>query len=351
MVGPGAGLRNKSATADSRLTSKYYWRPLGGPLMRIWLIGLAVIPLLMAVIGYSLLGESESGGVTVAPPTTSKKSGGPQMSLAPLSIFRSDKNITVNGDFPDDTAKTALVNAIKDGLGQDVNIVDEIHINPAVKALDFAKSGPLFKAAAPIADFSLVVDGDTITLTGSPGTDDQRDAVEHAAAGVWPNVNVVDKMEVKPQSSTAAAPAPSPAPPAPGGPAPTPAPPAVPPGDPCANLQAAINAMTGGPISFGSDGVSLPPPVQQTLTQVAARLKACPTAHVTVNGYTDNSGSEGINIPLSEQRAGTVADFLVAQGVTRDRVTPKGLGSMNPIATNDTPDGRAKNRRAEIVVN
>ena len=74
------------------------------------------------------------------------------------------------------------------------------------------------------------------------------------------------------------------------------------------NLQAAINAATGGPVAFGNDGFSLTPQDEPILAQVADKLKACPTAHATLNGYTDNSGTEAINIPLSAQRAGTVAD-------------------------------------------
>ena len=92
------------------------------------------------------------------------------------------------------------------------------------------------------------------------------------------------------------------------------------------------------------------PADNQILTQVADKLKACPNAHITLNGYTDNTGTEGINIPLSSQRGNTVADFLVAQGVARDHLVVHGLGSINPVASNDTPDGRAKNRRVEIVV-
>ena len=103
-------------------------------------------------------------------------------------------------------------------------------------------------------------------------------------------------------------------------------------------------------MAFGNDGVSLTPDDTQILIQVADKLKACPDARVTINGYTDNAGAEGINIPLSAQRATAVAEFLIANGVARDHVAAKGLGSANPIASNDTPEGRAKNRRAEIVV-
>jgi peptidoglycan-binding protein ArfA len=115
-------------------------------------------------------------------------------------------------------------------------------------------------------------------------------------------------------------------------------------------LQAALNTMTSGPIYFGNDGVSLTPADTQSLTQVADKLKGCPNARVTINGYTDNSGSDSVNLPLSNQRAAAVADFLTSHGVAADHVVAKGLGSANPIGPNDSPDGRAKNRRAEIVV-
>ncbi len=92
------------------------------------------------------------------------------------------------------------------------------------------------------------------------------------------------------------------------------------------------------------------PADEQSLTQVADKLKACPSAHATINGYTDNVGTEAINIPLSNQRAQIVADFLVARGVASDQLVVKRFGSVNPVATNDTAEGRAKNRRVEIVV-
>jgi peptidoglycan-binding protein ArfA len=108
--------------------------------------------------------------------------------------------------------------------------------------------------------------------------------------------------------------------------------------------------VTGGPITFGNDGFSLTPADDQILTQVADKLNACPNAHATINGYTDNSGTEAVNIPLSDNRAQAVTNFLVAHGVASTRLTVRGLGSINPVAGNDTADGRAKNRRVEIVV-
>jgi peptidoglycan-binding protein ArfA len=89
--------------------------------------------------------------------------------------------------------------------------------------------------------------------------------------------------------------------------------------------------------------------MEQKLIQVAEKLKACPGKNVAINGYSDNTGNDAINIPLSANRANSIAGFLIAKGVTRDRITAKGLGSADPVASNDTPQGRAQNRRVEII--
>ena len=86
------------------------------------------------------------------------------------------------------------------------------------------------------------------------------------------------------------------------------------------------------------------------MSQVAEKLKACPASNVAVDGYTDNTGNDAINIPLSGNRAKSVADYLISQGVAGDHVTSKGFGSADPVATNDTVAGRAQNRRVVITV-
>jgi peptidoglycan-binding protein ArfA len=297
-----------------------------------WLTGLVVIPLLTAAIGYGAYDHPGSGGPNAATPsaTSSNKPGAPKLSLAPLSISRSGNNITLSGNLPDDAAKAELMKSLKGALGPGVNVIDQIKIDPSVTALDFSKAGPLFTDSASITDFNLTVNVDTVTLAGTAASTDQKNSIEQAATHTWSNLNVVDHLVVN-------------------GPPPPPGAPPPPP-NPCDNLQAAINAVTGGPVTFAADGFTLTPTDNQILTQVADKLKACPSAHITLNGYTDNTGTEGINIPLSTQRGNTVADFLVGQGVARDHLVVRGLGSINPVASNDTPDGRAKNRRVEIVV-
>lgn len=333
-----AGSDEVPDTTEWRRTSKFYRRPVG----LAWLIGLVVIPLLLGVIGYGEVdrNRSEVNGPTGALPTLSAPPGPsngpviPALSLAPLSITRSGNNITLRGDLPSAAAKASLVDAIKASGATNVNIIDKVRINPDVNSLDFSNTGSVFKAAALIPDFNLAVEGDTITLSGTAGSGDQQEAVEQAANAAWRNVNIVDLMAISgpvmPSGSSGPAPAPGST------------------GNACPNLQSDIKAL--GPISFATDAFTLTPAGVQALGQVADKLKACPGANVTVKGYTDNTGNDAINMPLSESRADAVVDFLIARGVTRDHLTAKGFGSADPVADNGNPEGQGKNRRVEIVV-
>lgn len=77
-------------------------------------------------------------------------------------------------------------------------------------------------------------------------------------------------------------------------------------------------------------------------------LEMNPTIKIKVQGHTDSIGSEQYNLDLSPKRADAVRDYLIKRGVGADRLIAKGLGESVPIATNDTPEGRAENRRVEF---
>jgi len=83
---------------------------------------------------------------------------------------------------------------------------------------------------------------------------------------------------------------------------------------------------------------------------LASVLKAYPSIKVQVAGYTDNTGNAEKNVTLSEARATSVMNHLVAQGIDAARISAKGFGASNPAASNDTAEGRAENRRIEISV-
>ncbi len=86
------------------------------------------------------------------------------------------------------------------------------------------------------------------------------------------------------------------------------------------------------------------------LDQFAASLRNNPNTDVRIVGHTDSTGSDAINNPLSMDRAASTRSYLAGRGVDSRRITIEGMGERYPIASNDTSDGRARNRRVEIFV-
>ena len=76
----------------------------------------------------------------------------------------------------------------------------------------------------------------------------------------------------------------------------------------------------------------------------------CPNARIEIAGHTDADGEDAFNQALSEKRAQAVSDYLVKAGLPADRFTATGYGSTQPIATNDTDEGKAQNRRIDFMV-
>lgn len=89
---------------------------------------------------------------------------------------------------------------------------------------------------------------------------------------------------------------------------------------------------------------------REKLAKVAGILISYPSLVIEVGGYTDNVGSDAMNQKLSEDRAGSVRDYLVDQGVATASVSMKGFGNASPVASNDDASGRQQNRRVELLV-
>jgi outer membrane protein OmpA-like peptidoglycan-associated protein len=104
-------------------------------------------------------------------------------------------------------------------------------------------------------------------------------------------------------------------------------------------------------VLFDTGSFTLKPGAREKLAKVSGILLAHPGLTMQIEGHTDSIGSDSFNVRLSEQRADAVRDFLGEQGVSPDSVTAQGFGKAEPVATNDTPEGRQRNRRVEIVVN
>jgi len=127
-----------------------------------------------------------------------------------------------------------------------------------------------------------------------------------------------------------------------------------------AAMQAQSSFVEAGDLLFPEGGYRLSPAGQVELANnVVPKLKSLPAnSKIVVYGYTDNLPigpglvQQGIpdNLTLSTRRAADVATFLISQGIPAASVSAKGFGDTRPVASNDTPEGRAKNRRIEITI-
>lgn len=315
-----------------RTESRFYRRkPSAG-----WLWAFLAIPLLFALIGWGWLnGTTNSGQLTMptinpsaslalpTAPSVSTSVASPDVGFPAMSIVRNGNDLTLTGELPDADSKNGLLESLK-LVAPGAHIVDQFTISPGVKAPDMAGLGGLFGAIGSVPDFNLKLDGDTLTLTGTAPSEAVKANVESAAKAAWPNVKIVNNIEVTAASPSA--------------------------GGACANLQADVSGLLRTPINYDTNGFALAANSEGLVRQISERLKACPDARVAVVGFTDNTGNDAINVPLSGSRAKSVADALVSDGVAADHVSSQGAGSANPVATNDTVQGRSQNRRIEITV-
>lgn len=314
-----------------RQATRYYRRTPGLG----WLLALLAIPLLLGLLGWGVLGKSDkdvdltlptvSPTVTL-PELTTPNVNVPTLSWGALSLLRNGNDLTLTGVLPTEAAKTSFLNAVKGVFGPSVNVIDNLTVRDGVSIPDLSGLGAALKPDVDIPDFAWKVEGDTITLTGTAPSEDVKAAAEAAAKTAWPDAKIDNQIIVA--GATPAAPAPN----------------------RCADVQADINDLLKTPINFATDGFAVADSSQGQLTQIAQKIKDCPDARVAVKGFTDNTGNDAINQPLSENRAKAVADFLVSQGIAAGNVTSQGFGSANPVASNDTPEGKAQNRRVEIAV-
>jgi len=123
-------------------------------------------------------------------------------------------------------------------------------------------------------------------------------------------------------------------------------------------LQNALRVTVNDQLLFPSGNWRMPPDAQQSIAKIARILAPMQQTRIIVKGYTDNVPigaslmRQGVtsNLILSQKRAENVAQFMMSQGVNPALVSTQGFGDSDPIAGNDTADGRAQNRRVEIVL-
>jgi OOP family OmpA-OmpF porin len=103
-------------------------------------------------------------------------------------------------------------------------------------------------------------------------------------------------------------------------------------------------------VLFEFNRTGLTPEAKRSLSPVVSILNGGSNQKVTIQGYTDSVGSDAYNQVLSQKRSESVKGFLVQSGVSADQITARGFGEANPVASNDTDEGRRLNRRVDVIV-
>lgn len=103
-------------------------------------------------------------------------------------------------------------------------------------------------------------------------------------------------------------------------------------------------------VRFDTNKSTLTAAAKANLDKLVAVFNQYPDTDIQIYGYTDSTGAADYNLKLSEQRAASVKTYLAGKGLAASRFVTTGLGIADPIASNDTPDGRSKNRRVEFAI-
>lgn len=209
--------------------------------------------------------------------------------------------------------------------------------------------------SAPLASFAQTGQPTAEEFKAASGANQWRDASgtpwrDGPGTECWRDSNWTPAT-AHPFCDGAAKPPPPPPPPAPAPAAAPPAPPPpAPPPPPPAPRPAAQKVTYAADTFFDFDKYNLKPEGKAKLDDLVEKTKAINLEVIIAVGHTDSIGTAEYNQKLSERRANTVKEYLVSKGIEKNRIYTEGKGEKDPIATNSTAEGRAKNRRVEIEV-
>ena len=254
---------------------------------------------------------------------------------ATLSVADDNGDGVVSGAVHDEQARRAILDAVKSVFGAD-RIKADVKVEANRSAAPWLASLPAALAALKIPGVSATFDGASVKVGGAIADADrerimgQLKSLLGNGATVGSNADAFAGLEATANAKAATALG------------------SLKPGFSGADLVAALNQAKFG---FPYGKADLPASDQAVIGAAANSLKALPPgARFEIAGYTDNAGSPGANVALSQQRADAVRDALVAAGAPSDALIARGYGGENPIASNDDEAGRFKNQRIEFHV-
>jgi outer membrane protein OmpA-like peptidoglycan-associated protein len=340
----GAAPRPEPARAEPFRTDTV--RPPSEPVRRadtggstfLRLLPFLALPLLGFLVYRACRPEPEQIGyrapVTVTPTATITPTPGTQVQVpglnSRLSIINSGGRVRYSGVVSDEQTKQNILNQLRSAFGEG-NISGDISVDSRARAAAWtsglAAALPNFKTSGSEVTF----DGDSINVGGTMPENAKSDMVAKLKSvyGDGMRIGSFEAATAVTEASRRASEALS----------------SLRPGFTAEELTRALNINI---INFKSGSSQIPRESMPVLEQSASAIKSAPAGTVLeVGGYTDNVGNPTANQRLSQQRADSVRRFLIDKGVVANSLVAKGYGDSNPIASNDTEDGRFRNRRIE----
>jgi OmpA-OmpF porin, OOP family len=284
---------------------------------------------------------TEQPSATQAPPTSPTPAAGATAepaAAAPTRLALSNDNgdVRASGVVSDDNAKTSILNALNAVFGED-KVKSNISVDQNVAAASWLGDFAAALQALKGTNVDAVFKGETVDVGGSTMGDSARDAIIAALNSALGAGVAVGALTDKTAAAVAIA------------------------NDKATSeltsLQSGFDvkdllfALNDSVVNFASDSAEVPESMAPFLKSAAAELKQLKAGYVLeIAGYTDNTGDTALNLALSQKRADAVRDAFIKLGVDPDLLIAKGYGEADPIASNDTPEGRLKNRRIEYHV-
>ncbi|WP_326489731.1 OmpA family protein [Paraburkholderia sp. ZP32-5] len=223
--------------------------------------------------------------------------------------------VVAGGKVPDEATHAAVLARLRDTYGA-ANVVDQIEVGDVATPPNWSANvqkliGPQLKQ---ISKGELKIDGTQIDVRGEVGNEATRQQVaSDMATALNPTYTIRNGLRVR------------------------------------ASEQGLLDqTLANRTIEFETGSATLAPQGRAILDQMAAVLVKMNTRVVEIIGHTDNAGNRASNIALSQARADAVKGYLVSKGISPQQLTTTGVGPDQPVASNDTSDGRARNRRIEF---
>jgi OOP family OmpA-OmpF porin len=247
---------------------------------------------------------------------------------APPYVFQAYKDpvavtLTLSGNVPDNNVHAAIAQAASRKFFSE-KVVDNLKPSIGAPSGFAAAVVPALGALSRLSTGTLVVSDREVKLSGDALYDAAAAQIRAGLGKDFPqNFQFKPDISVKPASA---------------------------PVDPTVCQQLFADLLGKAKVRFESGQASIDPDSTGLLDRLVEIALRCPTSNIEVGGHTDTDGEDATNQALSEKRAQAVVDYLVKAGLPASRFTAVGYGSTQPVATNDTDDGKAQNRRIEFLV-